>query len=723
MAPTSTTALADPLMLDKIDKLFACGVGELVDLPQIVVVGDQSSGKSSVLEGLIRKPLPRDSGLCTRFATQIVFRRAKVEGIEVSIIPDKDADPQHVARVKKWGKKVEEELDSEVFVKIMEEVHTEMGLAGFGGDDDGEKRPTFSNDVLRLEISGPEQEHLSVIDVPGIFKSTTEGVTTKADIALVRNMVHGYMNNPRSVILAVVPANVDVATQEILELATEADPQGDRTLGVLTKPDLMDRGTEGRSVDLLEGRARVMQLGWHVIRNPGQMEMAEKNLDRNTLERDFFRNKAPWSDLDDDKVGVDTLRIRLKDVISSLVKREFPKVKAEIKNRLNARQKRLDQLGPERRGTMEQMAYLTKMAAQFQRIASLALSANYGADDVFNDDSSLRIAPAIMARMKTFSDDMAKLGHEYEFMSVQEKDDPSAAIALALATSAAPLTPVKLDTFKIREQEDVEELTEILHAQSDLCCPLTDGMEDWLNRVFRGNRGFELGTFNATILSTAMKKQSQKWADITKGFLSDIIVMVHRFILGALKVVCNDTEIRTAVKNTLAEDLAKCYHKAMENANFLLKVESCDTPTTLNHYFNDNLQKSRHGKVVAGMKRKAFTIQGYGECVKLDTATAPINNMSNEDHVIHDIHDILMSYYKVSRKTFVDSICKQAVSHYLLHCETSPLALFSPIWVSQLSVAALEEIAGEAPAVRRSRALLTKEIGSLRESMKILAWN
>lgn len=101
MAPTSTTALADPLMLDKIDKLFACGVGEIVDLPQIVVVGNQSSGKSSVLEGLVSKPLPRDSGLCTRFATQIVFRRAKLQGIEVSIILDKDADPQHVARVKK----------------------------------------------------------------------------------------------------------------------------------------------------------------------------------------------------------------------------------------------------------------------------------------------------------------------------------------------------------------------------------------------------------------------------------------------------------------------------------------------------------------------------------------------------------------------------------------------------------------------------------------------
>lgn len=162
--------------------------------------------------------------------------------------------------------------------------------------------------------------------MPGIFKSTTEGVTTKADITLVRNMVHGYMNNPRSVILAVVPANVDVATQEILELATEADPEGDRTLGVLTKPDLVDKGAEHRVIDLLEGRARVMKLGWHIIRNPGQKEMSEVDLDRSALEKDFFRSHSPWNELDKDKVGVDTLRVRLKEIISYLVKGEFPKV-------------------------------------------------------------------------------------------------------------------------------------------------------------------------------------------------------------------------------------------------------------------------------------------------------------------------------------------------------------------------------------------------------------
>lgn len=113
--------LAEPAMLEKIDKLFACGVGELVDLPQIVVVGDQSSGKSSVLEGLVNKPLPRDSGLCTRFATQIVFRREASEGIVVSIIPDQHASPEHTARVRAYKKDVES-LDSAVFTEIMKEV-------------------------------------------------------------------------------------------------------------------------------------------------------------------------------------------------------------------------------------------------------------------------------------------------------------------------------------------------------------------------------------------------------------------------------------------------------------------------------------------------------------------------------------------------------------------------------------------------------------------------
>src|SRR5688572_26633641 len=100
------------------------------------------------------------------------------------------------------------------------------------------QRKVFSKDVLRLEINGPDEAHLSIIDVPGIFRRTTPGLTTAADKELVREMVEGYMQNPRTVMLAIVPANVDLATQEILEMAKEVDPNGHRTIGVLTKPDL-----------------------------------------------------------------------------------------------------------------------------------------------------------------------------------------------------------------------------------------------------------------------------------------------------------------------------------------------------------------------------------------------------------------------------------------------------------------------------------------------------
>lgn len=116
---------------------------------------------------------------------------------------------------------------------------------------------TSSGDVLCLEVCG---EHLSVIDVPGIFKKTTSGVTSKADIQMVDAMVQGYMENPRSVMLTVISANIDIAMQEILERAEEVDPDGQRTLGVLTKPDLVDKGAGQAVVDLIEGRRRQLSL-------------------------------------------------------------------------------------------------------------------------------------------------------------------------------------------------------------------------------------------------------------------------------------------------------------------------------------------------------------------------------------------------------------------------------------------------------------------------------
>ena len=143
MATTTITTeigpsnLADPKLLDKIDELFALNIGEYVELPQLVVVGDQSryatflsplttsltcnSGKSSVLEGLTGLPFPRDSVLCTRFATQITFRRSPVTSVAVTIIPAADAESTYAEKLRAWRADLTS-LDRNAFGNIVKEV-------------------------------------------------------------------------------------------------------------------------------------------------------------------------------------------------------------------------------------------------------------------------------------------------------------------------------------------------------------------------------------------------------------------------------------------------------------------------------------------------------------------------------------------------------------------------------------------------------------------------
>lgn len=189
-----------------------------------------------------------------------------------------------------------------------------------------DRKPVFSNHVLQLEIRGPEEDHLSLIDVPGIFKNTTTGKTTKVDMELVRAMVLGYMRNDRSVMLTVVPTNVDIATQEIVEMARELDPKKKRTLAILTKPDLVDKGAEDKVIDLVEKSSD--KLGWVVVRNLGQKEM-EQGKERDN-EEDLWHLKAPWDQIRAENWGIKALTARLRELLLSMVRRSFPLVSIEI---------------------------------------------------------------------------------------------------------------------------------------------------------------------------------------------------------------------------------------------------------------------------------------------------------------------------------------------------------------------------------------------------------
>jgi len=195
--------------------------------------------------------------------------------------------------------------------------------------------------------------------------------------------------------------------------------------------------------------------------------------------------------------------------------------------------------------------------------------------------------------MKVFSDEMEKYGHTYAFAGRGSHGAIEKAPAFIDESDSGETKPV-LDVreeFDVRRENDIEELLDILHSPGGLPLARRPRIKDWLRVVYRSNRGFELGTFNPSLLATCMKQQSSQWADISMGFVSDIIVIVHGFIASALASICPDREVCEALTSKLAEGITQRYRKAMVKTQFLLEVEQSDVPFTLNHYFNDNLQK------------------------------------------------------------------------------------------------------------------------------------
>ncbi|KAM5347300.1 hypothetical protein ACJ41O_010305 [Fusarium nematophilum] len=581
-----------------------------------------------------------------------------------------------------------------------------------GVGPNGASGSAFSKDVLVLEIAGPTQEHFSVIDVPGMFKRTTQGLTTKEDISLVDNMVQGYMANPRSVMLVVVPCNADIATQEVLEVAEDLDPEGDRTLGVLTKPDLMDKGSENDVVELIENKRHQLKLGWHLLRNPGQAELADTTKSRNSLEDDCFDQCTPWNALDKTKVGIEALRIRLQDILAAHIRREFPKVKSEISEKLRKANQARESLGPRRRTTFEQTQFLMDIAVRFQEITSSALRAHYGVADFFGRDDSSRLATAVVNRGETFAAVMLESGHKFRFGDSDQVGD---------------ITELKLDGLSLlgennissRLVTDSSDIQDLVAGGNNISKPHRHDILGWLKSVYRRSRGFELGTFDSSILLITMQDQAEKWKDLALGYVSDVIALVHAFIMGLLQYLVPSKRQLDGLGSLLYDALRERYRAALAQAEFLLEVELGGTPATYNHYFNDTLNKCRQERLKAQLSDKALNGYQHGQVIRLDDIVQN-HPLSNDDQVVREIHDILKSYYKLSRKRFVDNVRMQAADHFLVTGSDTPLKLFSPKFVTSLTASQLEEVAGEESGVKRRRAQLDKEIRLLEEGMRIL---
>jgi GTPase SAR1 family protein len=188
-------------LLNIIDNLRSQGISRYIDIAQIIVCGDQSSGKSSVLEAVSGLRFPSKDNLCTRFATELVLRRLAVNSSTVTIVPDaaRTEEDKKVLQAFKPTSTFQED-----FGGIIESAGTAMGL-GHGGK-------VFSTDILRVEITGPALPHLTLVDLPGLFQAGSKA-QSDADVESVKSLVTSYMKKSRSIILAVVSAKSDFNLQ------------------------------------------------------------------------------------------------------------------------------------------------------------------------------------------------------------------------------------------------------------------------------------------------------------------------------------------------------------------------------------------------------------------------------------------------------------------------------------------------------------------------------
>lgn len=288
-------------------------------LPTVAVVGGQSSGKSSVLESVVgRDFLPRGSGIVTR--RPLVLQLHKTDRGQTDYAEFLHAPKRKLTDFAAVRKEIADETDR---------------ITG--------KSKQISNIPIHLSVYSPNVVNLTLIDLPGLTKVAVEG---QADTIVedIENMVRSYVEKPNCIILAISPANQDIATSDAIKLAREVDPSGDRTFGVVTKLDLMDKGTN--ALEVLEGRSYRLQHPWVGIVNRSQADI-NRNVDMiaaRRKEREYFETSPEYGHLAS-KMGSEYLAKLLSQHLELVIRQRIPSIIALINKTIDELNAELDRIG------------------------------------------------------------------------------------------------------------------------------------------------------------------------------------------------------------------------------------------------------------------------------------------------------------------------------------------------------------------------------------------
>ncbi|CAG8503439.1 7611_t:CDS:2 [Diversispora eburnea] len=308
-----------------LNDLRRIGAHSAVDLPTVVFCGNQSAGKSSLLEAISNVQLPRSEGTCARCVMELRLIELEVEwSCQISLRQEYNGKGKRFSQPTevKFGSLIKSHKEVELMARRAQKAllnpsknSDEFLNWNFGtrynGDDANTNELKFTKNVVCLEIKGKNVPNLSLIDLPGIIHHTEKAEDRKF-IDLIKELVKEYIKKEQSIIIATITCRDEIDNQAIVTLAKEADPAGRRTLGVLTKPDTIERGTHDIWLKILRGEAHKLSLGYYV----------------------FFESRDPWKDFMSDRIGVKKLRHKLSELLIQAIKRDLPKISKDAGEKL-----------------------------------------------------------------------------------------------------------------------------------------------------------------------------------------------------------------------------------------------------------------------------------------------------------------------------------------------------------------------------------------------------
>lgn len=709
-------------LLDTIDSMRELQLNEMVDLPQIIVVGDQSSGKSSVLEAVSRVRFPVKPNVCTRFATELVMRRASQSSIDVSIKFNSVAAGSTTRQQQDKLAWRRNGFTNDALPDVIREAEDKMGLSG-------ENKKGFSKDILRVEVSGPDVYPLTLVDLPGFYHNETEH-QTKEGIQVVEQLAESYMRQRNSIIVVVISANTQLASHKVIEEARKHDPRRERTLGVITKPDLAEPGDEKQCLRLVRGEEKLhhLNLGWHVLRNRSRDEQDAAAKSRDATEDSFFRSSA-WSCIPTAHRGAQELRKRLSKVLLEHIQKSMPGLISEMTAKLETKQLQLESLGKPRSTPGDLKTYLIDIADSVRRLSQDAVSGRYH-DKFFGnlEDDELKLRAQLRSLNRAFGVTLQTKGARREICPPDDSENDDDDNSVSPPTSI--VVPEYLQPFlDMYEFADPEMITE-----SDF--------QRELERLASTNQGKEFPDIpNANLVVQVFTSQAEPWRGIAEFHVELVTKFAKAFIdrLISHVVGASDSSTSKAILRQVVDPFFDERRKILANKlDELLLPYTAGFAMPIDSEFRSRLSRKtvkrltdKFADLMAAELDAAATSTPNPKAKPL-SSTAPLQSSRNrikriileaEDANSEDanefgtekIIDMVSTAYEMSLRSFTDNVINLAVESCLANAVPD---ILTPKMVNSMSDDRLRELAEESPEVQVDRNMLASEVEKLQQGLR-----